>query len=425
MDTDNDPVNDNEMAIKVVLDKARPARGHGRHSTATVDLHADLAVTQFLRPHAGGGQQGAQLHRAEGLRPGSLDPAHGGRGADRFAEIPGLTDLLVEQQQNAQLRVQVDYAEDCNCSASRRPRSPRLLEGFLGNWSSRRSSTRPPLRRRAALGGADRTPEALALLRLDTPAGRCSLLLRHRLDDQRAEPDHPRDRRSPDRGDGHTDGSDVTLRRSGACSRSSTRTTTGRLPLQPGRLPPRRGEPQRGGDPDTDRHPADLHQPGRISASARQCGLIIAGRHPLALVGGVAAIWIAGQDLNLATMTGFIAVIGITVRNSLLKVSHFINLHLHEGMPQGRDLVLRGSAERLMPVLMTALSAGLGLAPLLLASDRAGAEILHPVAVTIFGGLISSTLLDTFTTPLLFERYGQRAVAGMITGDASLAYETF
>jgi heavy-metal exporter, HME family len=153
--------------------------------------------------------------------------------------------------------------------------------------------------------------------------------------------------------------------------------------------------------------------------------LIIMGNIPLALVGSVAALWISGQDLNLGAMIGFIAVTGVAVRNSLLKVSHFINLHLHEGMPQGRDLVLRGSSERLMPVLMTALAAGLALAPLLLASDAAGTEILHPVAVAIFGGLISSTLLDTFTTPLLFERFGQKALERVIASNAALALETF
>jgi HME family heavy-metal exporter len=153
--------------------------------------------------------------------------------------------------------------------------------------------------------------------------------------------------------------------------------------------------------------------------------LIIMGNIPLALVGSVAALWLTGQDLDLAAMIGFIAVTGVAVRNSLLKVSHFINLHLHEGMALNRALVLRGSAERLTPVLMTALAAGLGLVPLLLSSDVAGTEILHPVAVAIFGGLISSTLLDTFTTPLLFERYGQQALSTVISANRSLAYETF
>ena len=153
--------------------------------------------------------------------------------------------------------------------------------------------------------------------------------------------------------------------------------------------------------------------------------LIIMGNIPLALVGSVAALWLVGMDLNLAAMIGFIAVTGVATRNSLLKVSHFINLHLHEGIPVGRALVLRGSAERLMPVLMTALAAGLALVPLLFASDIAGTEILHPVAVAIFGGLISSTLLDTFTTPLLFLLFGERALARVIAGNTQLAYDTF
>jgi heavy-metal exporter, HME family len=153
--------------------------------------------------------------------------------------------------------------------------------------------------------------------------------------------------------------------------------------------------------------------------------MIIMGNIPLALVGSVAALWIAGTDLNLAAMIGFIAVTGVAVRNSLLKVSHFINLHLHEGMPVGRALVLRGSSERLMPVLMTAIAAGAALVPLLFASDIAGTEILHPVAIAIFGGLISSTLLDTFNTPLLFLMFGERALSRVIAGNAQLAYDTF
>ncbi len=153
--------------------------------------------------------------------------------------------------------------------------------------------------------------------------------------------------------------------------------------------------------------------------------LIIMGNIPLALVGSVTAVWLAGLDLNLAAIIGFIAVTGVAVRNSLLKVSHFINLHLHEGVPPTRALVLRGSNERLIPVLMTATAAGAALVPLLFASDVAGAEILHPVAVALFGGLINSTLLDTFTTPMLFELYGIRALDKMIATHARLARETF
>jgi len=149
------------------------------------------------------------------------------------------------------------------------------------------------------------------------------------------------------------------------------------------------------------------------------------GNIPLALVGSIAALWVTGLDLDLAALIGFIAVTGVAVRNSLLKVSHFINLHLHEGVPLGRELIMRGSAERLIPVLMTAMAAGLALVPLLWTSDRAGTEILHPVAVAIFGGLISSTLLDTFTTPLLFWLAGERALRKVIAANEKLAYETF
>jgi HME family heavy-metal exporter len=107
-------------------------------------------------------------------------------------------------------------------------------------------------------------------------------------------------------------------------------------------------------------------------------------------------------------MIGFITLAGITARNGILKISHYINLVLFEGEKFGRDLVIRGSLERLSPVLMTALAAGLALVPLLFGAGEPGREILHPVAVTIFGGLISATLIDTILTPLMFLRFGER-----------------
>ena len=135
--------------------------------------------------------------------------------------------------------------------------------------------------------------------------------------------------------------------------------------------------------------------------------LIILGSIPLALIGSVAALWIAGQPLSVASMIGFITLTGIATRNGILKISHYLNLAIHEGMPFGRELVIRGSLERLAPVLMTALSAGVALVPLLVGADAPGKEILHPVAVTIFGGLISATLLDTVLTPVLFLTFGR------------------
>jgi HME family heavy-metal exporter len=127
----------------------------------------------------------------------------------------------------------------------------------------------------------------------------------------------------------------------------------------------------------------------------------------LALIGSVIALQIAGLQLSVASMIGFITLAGISARNGILKVSHYINLAVFEGEQFGRRLVIRGSLERLTPVLMTALSAGLALIPLLLAADAPGTEILHPVAVTIFGGLASATLLDTLLTPTLFLFFGE------------------
>jgi heavy-metal exporter, HME family len=138
--------------------------------------------------------------------------------------------------------------------------------------------------------------------------------------------------------------------------------------------------------------------------------LIIIGSVPLALIGSVAALWLVGQPLSVASMIGFITLTGIAARNGILKISHIINLTIGEGMPWGRALVTRGCLERMTPVLMTALAAGVALVPLLIDAASPGKEILHPVAVTIFGGLISATLLDAFVTPLLMLAFGRKAV---------------
>lgn len=146
--------------------------------------------------------------------------------------------------------------------------------------------------------------------------------------------------------------------------------------------------------------------------------LIVMGNIPLALIGSVIALNIAGQPLSVASMIGFITLAGISARNGILKVSHYINLALYEGERFGRELVVRGSLERLSPVLMTALSAGLALIPLLVGAGEPGREILHPVAVTIFGGLVSATLLDTFLTPVLFLAFGRRPLERILAGRA-------
>ncbi|PKO88688.1 MAG: CusA/CzcA family heavy metal efflux RND transporter [Betaproteobacteria bacterium HGW-Betaproteobacteria-12] len=144
--------------------------------------------------------------------------------------------------------------------------------------------------------------------------------------------------------------------------------------------------------------------------------LLIMGNIPLALVGAVIGLWLAGQPLSVAALVGFITLAGISVRNGILKVSHYINLMRTEGENFDQAMILRGSLERLAPVLMTALVTAFALAPLLFEAERPGTEILHPVAVVIFSGLISSTLLDTFLTPALFWLFG-RPAAERLTAD--------
>ncbi|MCJ2036182.1 efflux RND transporter permease subunit [Methylobacterium sp. J-068] len=139
--------------------------------------------------------------------------------------------------------------------------------------------------------------------------------------------------------------------------------------------------------------------------------LIVMGNVPLALIGSVAALFIAGLPLSVASMIGFVTLTGIVARNGILKISHVLNLGLAEGLPFGPALVLRASNERLVPVLMTALAAGIALVPLLVDGTAPGKEILHPVAVTIFGGLLSATLLDAVLTPVLVLRFGAGAFA--------------
>jgi len=147
--------------------------------------------------------------------------------------------------------------------------------------------------------------------------------------------------------------------------------------------------------------------------SVRLSALIMANI-PLALVGAVIGLWISGQPLSVAALVGFITLAGISVRNGILKVSHYLNLMRIEGERFDHTMILRGSIERLSPVLMTALVTAFALAPLLFEAERPGTEILHPVAVVIFSGLISSTLLDTFLTPAMFWLFGRRDAESLL-----------
>ena len=143
---------------------------------------------------------------------------------------------------------------------------------------------------------------------------------------------------------------------------------------------------------------------------------------PLALVGGLVFTWLKLNNISVATLVGFIAVAGVAARNSIMLLSHYLHLMRHEGEGFTRQMVIRGTKERLVPVLMTALSAGIGLVPLVLAADQPGKEILHPVAVVIVGGLVTSTLLGLGVTPTVFYAFGRRAAAQAIRLDAPAAH---
>ncbi len=135
---------------------------------------------------------------------------------------------------------------------------------------------------------------------------------------------------------------------------------------------------------------------------------------PMAFIGAVAALVLTGQTLTIAAMVGFISLAGIASRNGILLLQHYLHLVQYEGEGFTKSMIVRGGLERLAPVLMTALTSGIALVPLVLAAGEAGKEILYPVATVILGGLISSTMLDFFVHPALFWLFGMKSAQRVV-----------
>ena len=134
---------------------------------------------------------------------------------------------------------------------------------------------------------------------------------------------------------------------------------------------------------------------------------------PSALVGGVLAAFLGSGVISLGSLVGFLTVLGIAARNGILLIHHCQHLEREEGEAFGPGLVLRGARERLRPILMTALTTGLAISPLVLFGEIPGLEIVHPMAVVILGGLVTSTLLNLFVVPVLYSAFRAEPETGM------------
>jgi Cu/Ag efflux pump CusA len=140
---------------------------------------------------------------------------------------------------------------------------------------------------------------------------------------------------------------------------------------------------------------------------------------PTAFVGGVLALVLTGQTLTVASLVGFVSLGGIAVRNGILLVTHYFHLMREEGEEFSTGMILRGSLERLAPVLMTALTAGIALLPLVIAGKKPGLEILYPVATVILGGLVTSTFCEFLLHPGLFWKFSGRDAQRLVHSDNS------
>lgn len=153
--------------------------------------------------------------------------------------------------------------------------------------------------------------------------------------------------------------------------------------------------------------------------SSREITLQILATIPFAFIGGIILLFFTDRSITVASLVGFITLCGVASRNAIMMISHYLHLMKYEGESFSKEMIIRGSQERLVPVMMTAFVASLALMPLVFAKGQPGSEILHPVAVVIVGGLLSSTLLDIIVTPTLFYRFGKKSAQKYISKTTS------
>ncbi len=339
----------------------------------------------------------------------------------RLSKIPGLVDLQIEKQVRIpQLQTTIDYAK-----ATQYGVTPAAINTALQTLSNGEEVAQVIEKNRRfdvvlRLADTDRNAQGLANLLVETPSGRIPLKLIADI----SETDGPNQiSRDNNRRRivllGNSDGRDM------AEIVRSIRGELGRTVLPEGYSFSLEGQFQ--AQEEAARLIAGLSLVSlaliflvlysRYKSSV--LSLMIMGNIPLALVGSVIALYISGTALSVASMVGFITLAGISTRNGILKVSHYIHLVEHEGEVFGKKMIVRGSLERLTPVLMTALVAAFALIPLMWSGGDPGKEILYPVAVVIFGGLISSTLLDTLLTPLMFYLWGEKPLKKLLADHRS------
>lgn len=341
--------------------------------------------------------------------------AQGAALVERLAGIPDLTDLQLEPQVLIpQLSVELDYT-----AAARYGIAPgELLHWLESALDGRRVAEVIDANRRFAvtlrLDDAARDADGLRALTIDTPAGRVPLAALARIEETLGPNQISRD-----------DGARRIVIQANSGGNLSEAVDGVRAAMAEFELPPGYYFSLEGQFQAQEQAMALIAVLAGISGllvflvlysryRSTVLGLIIMANIPMALVGSVLALWIAGAQLSVASLIGFITLAGISARNGILKISHYLNLVLHEGERFGDAMIVRGSQERLTPVLMTALVTAIALVPLILAGQDPGKEILYPVAVVIFGGLISSTVLDTFITPTLFRQYGRKPLERLL-----------